>query len=54
MGTTEDDLSKEKAASYWYNQGYRGEALHRKIEETMEQGRLVDDSYITCAGGVCD
>ena len=54
METTEDDISREKAALYWYNQGYREEALHQKIEETVKQGRLVDVGHITCAGGVCD
>ena len=55
METTGDESSKkEKAALYWYSQGYREKALHRKVQETMEEGEIVSEDYITCASGVCD
>jgi hypothetical protein len=56
MAIMEDHSSKEKekAAQYWYNQGYRDTALQEKIAQTVEDGQLVSEDYITCAGGVCD
>ena len=44
----------EHIATYWYMRGYRNQSLQQKIRETLERGKLVDDSVDSCSNGVCD
>ena len=43
---------KEKLAAYWYNRGFRGEALQVKIFSGAQEKELVDNNNETCK--VCD
>ena len=42
---------KEKLAAYWYNRGFRGEALQEKIFSGAQEKELVDNNLVSIIDG---
>jgi hypothetical protein len=42
-GATASQKNIEQLGYYWYNRGYRDQALREKVEESLSGGELVDD-----------
>ena len=42
-GATASQKNVEQLGHYWYNRGYRDQALREKVEESLSEGELVDD-----------
>ena len=50
-GVVTPQKNVEQLGYYWYNRGYRDQALREKVEESLSEGELVDDGD-TCK--VCE
>ena len=50
MEATEEKFSEspEELSAYWFSQGYRGNALHMKVLETLEQREPMEDFCSFC------
>ena len=51
-GATASQKNIEQLGYYWYNRGYRDQALREKVAESLSGGELVDDDGDTCK--VCE
>jgi len=51
-GATASQKNVEQLGHYWYNRGYRDQALQEKVAESLSEGELVDDDGDTCK--VCE
>ena len=50
MEATEEKYSEsaEELSAYWFSQGYRGNELHMKVLETLEQREPMEDFCSFC------
>mgnify|MGYP003673006307 FL=1 len=51
-GVVTPQKNVEQLGHYWYNRGYRDQALREKVAESLSEGELVDDDGDTCK--VCE
>lgn len=53
MQQTKEEKQASTYGAYWYNKGFRGQALNEKIKESLFKGRLEDNESESCTKDIC-